>query len=251
MNSRSAPQFYQTPVDLNIYDSPQLERLATQAAAGQQLQIIADFKDWPIFQSCLADPTKALAICLYADDYPGWLAATEQELLISADCQPQPPQLTASEIQAQIPAILAFCQAAMGVSNHYLWGGAVAPHYDCSGLMQRSFAAQGIWLPRDAYQQEAFCEPIAPGATPVELLAHLLPGDLIFFGTPMKATHVGIHLGDGKYLHSSGKEQGRNGIGIDSLIELEHPVAQAYHAQFRSVGRVVRSYQPKYGSKPK
>jgi cell wall-associated NlpC family hydrolase len=248
MPSHPAPQFYQTPVDLNIYDSPQFERLATQAAAGRQLQIVTDLQNWPIFQNCRADPTKALPVCLYEDDYPGWLAAADRDLLTLAANQPYPPQLTAAEIQAQIPAILALCQAAMGVSNHYLWGGAVAPNYDCSGLMQHSFAAQGIWLPRDAYQQEAFCEPItssATPATPAALLPHLLPGDLIFFGTPVKATHVGIYLGSGKYLHSSGKEQGRNGIGIDSLIELDHPVAQAYSAQFRGAGRVVSSYLPK------
>ena len=27
----------------------------------------------------------------------------------------------------------------------------------------------------------------------------------------------GIHLGDGRYRHSSGREHGRNGIGVDSL----------------------------------
>jgi cell wall-associated NlpC family hydrolase len=58
-----------------------------------------------------------------------------------------------------------------------------------------------IWLPRDAYLQERFCMPVAvrPGQTQL-----LEPGDLIFFGTPQRCTHVGLHLGGGRYLHSSG-----------------------------------------------
>jgi cell wall-associated NlpC family hydrolase len=236
-------QFYQTPVNLNIYDSPQLERLATQAGAGLQLQIITDISHWQVFQAHPPQP-QAIPVCLYQDAYPGWLAAADQAQLVPVTDQPQPPQLTAAEIQAKIPAILAFCEAAMRVPNVYLWGGVVAPNYDCSGLMQHSFASQGVWLPRDAYQQESFCEPIAPGGSPEALVPYLLPGDLIFFGTPEKATHVAIHLGDGQYLHSSGKQQGRDGIGIDRLVTPEHPVSLAYYAQFRGAGRVVSSYQP-------
>ena len=41
-------------------------------------------------------------------------------------------------------------------------------------------------------------------------------GDLIFFGTK-KVSHVALYLGDGKYIHSSGKEIGNNGIGINYI----------------------------------
>jgi cell wall-associated NlpC family hydrolase len=242
-------QFYQAISNLNIYDSPLLERLATQVGAGLQLQILEDLSDWPDLQAQLNDrsqPPPAIPVCLYQDDYPGWLATVDQPQLILAPSQPQPPQLAAAEIQAKIPAILAFCQAALTIPNVYLWGGVVAPNYDCSGLMQHSFASEGVWLPRDAYQQEAFCKPIAPGSSPEALVTQLLPGDLIFFGTPLKATHVGIYLGDGHYLHSSGQAQGRNGMGIDSLLNTDHPVALAYYQQFRGAGRVVHSYRPKF-----
>ncbi|HLO52530.1 MAG TPA: NlpC/P60 family protein, partial [Kamptonema sp.] len=68
------------------------------------------------------------------------------------------------------------------------------------------------------------------------------PGDLIFFGTVDKATHVGLYLGQGRYIHSSGKEQGRNGIGIDILSAAGDRVSQAYYQQLRGAGRVVKSY---------
>ncbi|MEO1433325.1 MAG: NlpC/P60 family protein, partial [Cyanobacteria bacterium J06633_8] len=62
-----------------------------------------------------------------------------------------------------------------------------------------------------------------------------------------KATHVGLYLGDGKYIHSSGKDKGRNGIGIDRLSEQGDEVSRSYYKQLRGVGRVVSSYIPQKG----
>ena len=106
--------------------------------------------------------------------------------------------------------------------------------------MQLAFASQGIWIPRDAYQQERFCRPVAVAAGDV---SQLRPGDLIFFGTAERCTHVGLHLGNGRYRHSSGADHGRNGIGIDSLqLSDEHPVARHYRSELRGAGRVVRCH---------
>jgi hypothetical protein len=230
-------QFYQVSQNLNLYDSAKLEKLATQAAAGRYLRYL----DVPS-----AAPTQ---VCLYEDDYPGWLNPQDQQALVPILGVPAPsPDLSPAQIQALVPAILEFCQQAMQQTNFYLWGGTYGPNYDCSGLMQASFASQGIWLPRDAYQQEAFCQSIAPGLPVDEVVLLLLPGDLIFFGTPNKATHVGIHLGSGRYLHSSGQAQGRDGMGIDDLTPTGDPVTMAYLAQFRGAGRVIQSYRPRYSA---
>jgi NlpC/P60 family/Bacterial dipeptidyl-peptidase Sh3 domain len=227
---------YQTLADLNIYDSPALTALATQAGVGRQLS----------FQPWQSEPLPtALPVVLREDDYSGWLAIADLAYLQPSAAPTQSLTLTAAEIQARIPQVIDFCLAAMQQPNTYLWGGTVGPNYDCSGLVQHSFAAQAIWLPRDAYQQEAFAQPILnPGSEPVNLISELLPGDLIFFGTPTKATHVAIYLGAGRYIHSSGQSQGRNGIGIDHLAAQGHPITQTYYAQVRGAGRVIASYQP-------
>jgi NlpC/P60 family/Bacterial dipeptidyl-peptidase Sh3 domain len=227
---------YSVTQTLNLYDSPALLSLATQAHIGRNLR----------FHSVdTGREGSALSAVLCEDDYPAWIDPTDLAFLQPVAAANVSPNPSLAEIQSQIPKVIAFAQAAMTQPNSYLWGGTVGPNYDCSGLVQHAFSTQGIWLPRDAYQQEAFVERVGNSGDLPEALTDILePGDLIFFGTPLKATHVGIYLGHGDYIHSSGKDQGRNGIGIDSLIDLSEPVSQTYYAQLRGAGRVVRSYRP-------
>lgn len=223
LRAGQAPE-YQCLENLNLYDAPDLTRLATQAIAGRQLRVLPQ-----------PEAAEALWVRLAEDDYPGWLAIEDLDLLELAETPYRPIARSPEAIQASLPQVIEFTQRAMKQPNRYLWGGTVGPNFDCSGLMQTAFLSAGIWLPRDAYQQEAFVQPIA--------LEELQPGDLIFFGTPQKATHVGLHLGDRRYVHSSGREQGRNGIGIDVLQASGDPVSQAYYQQFRGAGRVVASFE--------
>jgi NlpC/P60 family/Bacterial dipeptidyl-peptidase Sh3 domain len=218
---------YQCQSNLNLYNSPALESLVTQAVAGRQLKLIAE----P--QTVVG---QAVQVRLCEDDYPGWLPIEDLDLIEVAEAPYQPIALSEAEICDRLPQVIAFTHIAMAQLNHYLWGGTVGPNYDCSGLMQTAFASADIWLPRDAYQQEGFVQPIA--------LADLQPGDLVFFGASEKATHVGLHLGDRRYIHSSGKDQGRNGIGIDLLSETSDRISQTYFRQLRGAGRVVSCYLP-------
>jgi hypothetical protein len=212
---------------VNGYSRATGDGLATQANAGRSFRI-------------LKVVGSRLQVRLLDDGYQCWI---DQDAVIGkAELRGawKPRLLTAAEIERRIPNVLAWSERIEQQPNSYLWGGTTEPDMDCSGLMQMAFASQQIWIPRDAYQQEQFCQPIAmtPGA------CHLLqPGDLIFFGSRQRCTHVGLHLGNGRYRHSSGKEHGRNGIGIDSLQPQDnHPVACHYRAELRGAGRVVRCH---------
>ncbi len=237
---------YQCQANVNLYDSPELKALVTQAVAGRQLRIlplsfqanrhIQDSAGQDLAAQASVTLAGAVQVVLGEDDYPGWVALEDLDLLELAEVPYQAIALPASEIAARLPQVIEFAHSAMRQPNHYLWGGTVGPNYDCSGLVQTAFAAMGIWLPRDAYQQEAFVQP-------VELDALQL-GDLVFFGKPERCTHVGIALGNDQYIHSSGKDQGRNGIGIDRLTEDGDAVSQAYVRQVRGAGRVVECYVP-------
>lgn len=216
---------YRSLADINIYDSPTLDRLATQMAKGRYLEVLESEQSF-------------LKIQLLEDDYEGLLDCQDLEKLELSDRQSfidnLPSALSAAEIGDRLPQVIAFIQQAMAVPNEYLWGGTVAPNYDCSGLMQAAFASVGVLIPRDAYQQESFGEPVS--------LDELKIGDLIFFGTPVKATHVGIYIGDRAYIHSSGKEHGHNGIAISEISGLDQ-VSQWYTSQLRGASRITKSYK--------
>lgn len=214
---------YECLADINLYDSPDCNRLATQAATGRHLKLTSNSQD------------TAVEVCLCEDNYSGWLLRSNLDLLQRATLPYFAKSFSLDEIKKRIAEVIAFTHNAMQQPNYYLWGGTVAPNYDCSGLMQAAFASVDVRLPRDAYQQEAFVLPIS--------ITELEPGDLVFFGTPQKATHVGLYLGEGRYIHSSGKEQGRNGIGIDVLSEQGDTVSKSYYKQLRGAGRVVGSYK--------
>ena len=84
----------------------------------------------------------------------------------------------------------------------YLWGGMSAKLADCSGFVRTAFFSNGIILQRDASQQALTGKKIDPKKWRTEAE----PGDLIFIGTKSgKVTHVAMYIGNGKYIHSSGR----------------------------------------------
>jgi cell wall-associated NlpC family hydrolase len=209
---------------LNLYVAPTLAGLATQASAHRQLQILTRHPTLP-----------ALEVRLCEDGYRGWICAEQLSDLQVVTVPYQAIAFDRSQIEAAIPAVIAFVEAASRVPNEYLWGGTLGPNYDCSGLIQTAFAASGIWLPRNSYQQEAFTKRIK--------IDELLSGDLIFFGEK-RVDHVAIYLGEGLYLHSSGQATGRNGIAIDPLVADHDEISHHYFQKFWSCGRVMGSYCP-------
>lgn len=87
---------------------------------------------------------------------------------------------------------------AMGfLGRPYKRGGTSAETgFDCSGFVHAVYAQTlGLLLPRRAEQQAAATQTIDQ--------TELQPGDLVFFNTVRRAfSHVGIYVGDGKFVHS-------------------------------------------------
>ncbi len=78
----------------------------------------------------------------------------------------------------------------------YAWGGQTPNGVDCSGFVQQVFAMSGYSIPRLADDQYAACQPVGDDIAQ--------PGDLVFFTTYLPGpSHVGIYLGQRKFLHAS------------------------------------------------
>jgi peptidoglycan DL-endopeptidase CwlO len=92
---------------------------------------------------------------------------------------------------AQLTAALRAAESRQGLA--YAWGAAGPGSFDCSGLVQWSFAQAGVRVPRVAADQ-ARTGPAVP-------VSQLEPGDLLFYHTdptaPGYISHVAIYLGNG------------------------------------------------------
>jgi cell wall-associated NlpC family hydrolase len=94
------------------------------------------------------------------------------------------------------------------VGKPYRYGGeSPSAGFDCSGLVQYSFRQAGLRVPRSTEAQLRASRRVPR--------SQLRPGDLVFFDQDgKKKGHVGIYLGNGRFVHapSSGKR-----VRTDSL----------------------------------
>lgn len=135
----------------------------------------------------------------------------------SALGQPSSSSTQASQTGSQVPipdpshgvssraqSALNFALAQLG--KPYIWGGTGPTDYDCSGLMMASWGKAGVSLPRTAAAQYAAGTPVST--------SDLQPGDLVLFYPGI--THVGMYIGDGKFIHASSP---RTGIKVSVLAQ--------------------------------
>lgn len=118
------------------------------------------------------------------------------------------------------------------ISTPYLWGGASPNMADCSGFTQMLYKVNGYMIPRDADQQQAFTKP-------VKTINELISGDLVFFSENKgkKASHVGLYMGDKKFIHSS---VGYGGVAITSFDSKDPLYESWYVDNFIGGGRVLK-----------
>ena len=128
----------------------------------------------------------------------GGLAATTPA---AAQSQPKPFEALSRTILAGRDSLVTLTRQQVGL--RYRWG-AKQPGiaFDCSALVQWVAGFFGRDLPRTAAQQAHAGIEVAKDT------AQLLPGDLLMFGKGKKVTHVGIYVGEGKYVHAANRRKG-------------------------------------------
>ncbi len=100
--------------------------------------------------------------------------------------------------------------AMLYMGAQYRWGGKSHYGIDCSGLTAMAYMLNGLFIYRDARIVEGY---------PVKEIAAetAKPADMLFW-----PGHIGLYLGDGRYIHSTGKS---SGVVINSL--------RPEHAEYR------------------
>lgn len=128
-----------------------------------------------------------------------------------------------------IQAMISIARQMLGTP--YLWGGTSSKGVDCSGFTKNSYYSQGIILTRDASQQVRYGEH--PDFNKIETLQ---PGDLLFFGrNAQRVTHVGLYMGNGKFIHSSGL------VRINSLDPNDPVFNETLRKKLVASGRILNS----------
>lgn len=115
-----------------------------------------------------------------------------------------------SSAQALRDSVVRMAKAQVGTK--YRFGGQTPEKgFDCSGLVKYVMEAFNRSVPRTARQQAN------EGLAIVQDTGSLLPGDLLTFGKTKKSavSHIGIYIGDGRYIHASSKA----GKVIESSID--------------------------------
>ncbi|HOK53832.1 MAG TPA: NlpC/P60 family protein [Armatimonadota bacterium] len=119
------------------------------------------------------------------------------------------------------PAVVRTALAFRGAK--YVRGGTGARGFDCSGFTRHVFAKYGVNLPHSSKAQASCGKHVDK--------KDLQPGDLVFFATYRSSiSHVGIYIGDNKFIHASTP---RTGVIVSSLGE------QYYAKRYRGARRVL------------
>lgn len=123
-------------------------------------------------------------------------AATSAEAQDVLPVRAKPFTGLSSSAQAVRDSLVAMARAQIG--KPYRFGGRSPDRgFDCSGLVQYLMASLQREVPRTAAQQAAV------GLEVERDTSRLRPGDLLTFGSGRRTSHVGIYIGNGRYVHAS------------------------------------------------
>jgi hypothetical protein len=105
-------------------------------------------------------------------------------------------------------------EARKWIGTPYRYGGCDRDGTDCSGFVMSVYKnVCGIKLPRSSSEQRSYCMEVSRNKTSV--------GDLVFFGSTSKVSHVGLYIGNGEMIHAS-TSRGVMVSSIDNGYWLDH-----------------------------
>jgi cell wall-associated NlpC family hydrolase len=133
---------------------------------------------------------------------PSWRKSPRTSLRRLPDSLPAPPREPSpgKEVKAarggDDMGTIAARTAERFVGIPYRWGGdTVVDGMDCSGFVRAVYNLCGVNIPRTSREQYQTGQPVGRDG--------LQNGDLLFFGaSEEQINHVGIYVGDGKFVHA-------------------------------------------------
>ncbi len=108
------------------------------------------------------------------------------------------------------------------IGQPYRYGGQSPGGFDCSGLVWYSYKYVGIKMARTSKELRKQAKKISR--------KKMRAGDLVFFKGWVRTGHVGIYLGNGRFIHapSSGKK-----------VKIDRMDTGYWDEHFKSAGRIV------------
>jgi len=117
-----------------------------------------------------------------------------------------PAAATAAVAATPSPVAQAAAETALAeVGKGYAYGGNGPASFDCSGLTTAAFAAHGVALPRTSSAQAQVGHFVSR--------ADLIPGDLVFYYSPV--SHVGVYVGNGQIVNALNSSTGVTVSNVD------------------------------------
>src|SRR5262245_42784889 len=161
----------------------------TRPVVGRRLVAVPSFL--PLRMSSLSPSCRRSLAVVFCTTAVVWMPAR-------VDAQESKRLAMNASVERLRDSVVSFAKKQLG-KRYQLGGSTPTQGFDCSGLVKYVMSAFKLELPRTAMDQAR------EGLAVKKDTSRLLPGDLLTFGTTKMSpvSHVGIYVGDGRYIHAS------------------------------------------------